>query len=545
MRFARFIILLVCTSLAAGNLYSQTSPALPIPQGVPDAIFFNGNVVTVDQAFRIQQAFTVRDDKFLAVGSNAQMRKLAGSKTRRVDLKGLTVIPGWIDGHNHVFASAMASSGVDVAGATSLPEMLTRIRAAVANAKPGQVVFTSQGYRLDLPPTQQDLDEISTEIPIVVSPAGVGGRSRLVMNSAAMKAPEAPIPIPDGASRGPNPYARPSKIIPPPSKEEEEELILKWQRMKNAEGITSIRDVNIYPDAMRAYDRLWRQGKLLERTSVALLIEDSENVGPVLSGWGMGVGFGDHWLRIDSISENPHPRNGDKLLHTDYDQAMQDAYVQAMINVDRYDWRPAPSLGGLCLPSCEGAIELSLRAYEEADREIPIKGKRWIVEQGPQVSPDQLDRMAKLGVVLSAPSRPAGFDPHQDFRDAERFAPVKDYLDHHVVVSDGTDTHGYDRDDNPFLAFHWYVTRATVEGKVFGADQKISRQDALKLNTINGAYLTFEENVKGSIEPGKLADFVILNQDLMTVPEDQILATHALATYLGGKEVFSRKDSGF
>jgi predicted amidohydrolase YtcJ len=153
--------------------------------------------------------------------------------------------------------------------------------------------------------------------------------------------------------------------------------------------------------------------------------------------------------------------------------------------------------------------------------------------------------MAKLGVVLSAPSRPAGFDPHQDFRDAERFAPVKDYLDHHVVVSDGTDTHGYDRDDNPFLAFHWYVTRATVEGKVFGADQKISRQDALKLNTINGAYLTFEENVKGSIEPGKLADFVILNQDLMTVPEDQILATHALATYLGGKEVFSRKDSGF
>jgi hypothetical protein len=315
--------------------------------------------------------------------------------------------------------------------------------------------------------------------------------------------------------------------------------------MKNAEGITSIRDVNIYPDAMRAYYRLWRQGKLLERTSVALLIEDSENVGPVLSGWGMGVSFGDHWLRIDSISENPHPRNGDKLLHTDYDQAMQDAYVQAMIKVDRYDWRPAPSLGGQCLPSCEGALELSLRAYEAANREIPIDGKRWIVEQGPQVSPDQLDRMAKLGVVLSAPSRPAGFDPQQDVRDAERAAPLKDYLDHHVVVSDGTDTQGYDRDDNPFLAFHWYVTRATADGKVYGADQKISREDALKLNTINGAYLTFEENVKGSIEPGKLADFVILNQDLMTVPDDQILATHALATYLGGKEVFSRKDSGF
>lgn len=107
------------------------------------------------------------------------------------------------------------------------------------------------------------------------------------------------------------------------------------------------------------------------------------------------------------------------------------------------------------------------------------------------------------------------------------------------------DVNIYDRDDNPFFAFHWYVTRATPDGKVHGADQKISREDALKLNTINGAYLTFEENVKGSIEPGKLADFVILNQALMTVPDDQILATHALATYLGGKEVFSRKDSGF
>lgn len=545
MRTARIVSVLACVCLAVGSLHSQTSPALPMPQGVPDAIFFNGKIVTVDKAFSIQQAFAVLGEQFLAVRSNAEVRKLAGPKTRLVDLKGMTVIPGWIDGHNHVFASAMASRGVNVAGVASLQEMLTRIRAAVAKAKPGQVVFTSEGYRLDQPPTQQDLDRISMETPIVVSPAGIGGRSRVVMNSAVMQAPDAPLLIPDGASRGPNPYARPSKIIPLPTKDEEEELILKWQRMKNAEGITSIRDVNIYPDAMRAYYRLWRQNKLLERTSVALLIEDSENVGPVLSEWGMGAGFGDHWLRIDSISENPHPRNGDKLLHTDYDQAMQEAYVKAMIDVDRYDWRPAPSLGGLCLPSCEGALELSLRAYEAADREIPINGKRWIVEQGPQVNSDQLDRMAKLGVVLSAPSRPAGFDPHQDVRDAEQAAPLKDYLDHHVIVADGTDTHGYDRDDNPFLAFHWYVTRATADGKVYGADQKINREDALKLNTINGAYLTFEENVKGSIEPGKLADFVILNQDLMTVPDDQILATRPLATYLGGKMVFSRMDSGF
>src|SRR5205807_1195471 len=133
-----------------------------------------------------------------------------------------------------------------------LDDMLNRIRTAVAKAKPGEVVFTSEGYRLNKLPTRQDLDQISTEIPIVVSPA--------VMNSAALKAPQAPILIPNGGSPSSNPYpsayARPSKIIPPPTKDEEEELVLKWQRVKNAEGLTSVRDLQLYPDAMRAYYRL-------------------------------------------------------------------------------------------------------------------------------------------------------------------------------------------------------------------------------------------------------------------------------------------------
>src|SRR5204863_4908610 len=125
------------------------------------------------------------------------------------------------------------------------------------------------------------------------------------------------------------------------------------------------------------------------------------------------------------------------------------AYVSAMIDMDRYDWRPAPAQGGSCVPSCKGVVELTLRAYEEANRVIPIMGKRWIFEQGPQVTPDQLDRMAKLGVVLSAPARPADFsDQKPNVANAESAAPVKDYLDHHIVVANGTDIHGYDRDDN-------------------------------------------------------------------------------------------------
>lgn len=540
MRIGCLVLLLACIDLTPTNLLAQAAPALTMPEGTPDTIFYNGKIVTVDSRFSTQEAFAVKGDQFLAVGTNDQVRKLASPKTRQIDLKGHTVIPGLIDSHDHVFESAMASRGVDVAGVTSLDDLLNRIRAAVAKAKPGDVVFTSEGYRLNKLPTRQDLDQISTEIPIVVSPAA--------MNSAAMKAPEAPVLIPSGAIPGPGSDAtRPSKIVPPPTTDEEEELILKWQRMKNAEGITSVRDLSLNPDAMRAYYRLWRQGKLLLRTSVALWIYYSGDVGPVLSRWGMGVGFGDRWLQIDSVSEQPRPNAGNRLAGTDYNGGEQEAYVKAMIDIDRYGWRPALAQGGSCVPSCKGVVELTLRAFEEANRVIPIKDKRWVFEQGPQVTPDQIDRMAALGVVLSAPARPADFDQsrNRNVPDAESAAPVKDYLDHRVVVANGTDDHGYDRDDNPFLAFHWYVTRATPDGKVYGADQKISREDALKTMTINCAYLTFEENDKGSIEPGKVADFVILNQDLMTVPDDQILATHPFATYLGGKEVFSREGGGF
>lgn len=536
MRIRYLVFLLASFAFIPGKSLAQTAPALPAPVGIPDAIYYNGKVVTVDSRFGIQQAFAVKGDQFLTVGTDAAVRKLAGPQTRQVDLKGHTVIPGLIDSHDHVFASAMASRGVDVSGVTSVDDMLSRIRAAVAKAKPGEVVFTSEGYRLNKLPTRQELDQISTEIPIVVSPAS--------MNSAAMKAPDAVIPIPSGASPGRSEYGRAAKVIPPPTKDEEEELVLKWQRAKNAEGLTSVRDLSLYPDAMRAYYRLWRQNKLLLRTSVALFIEYSGDVGPVLSGWGIGAGFGDHWLRLDSVAEQPRPNAGNRLQGTDYNGGQQDEYAEAMTSIDLYDWRPSLAEGGTCFPSCKGVLELTLRAYEEANRVAPINGKRWVFEQGPQVSPEQLDRMAKLGVVLSAPARPASVDPKRNASDAESAAPVKDYLDHHIVVANGTDTHGYDRDDNPFLAFHWYVTRATADGTVHGADQKISRQDALKLSTINPAYLTFEENVKGSIELGKLADFVILNQDIMTIPDDQILSTHPLATYLGGKEVY-RNGDGF
>jgi hypothetical protein len=295
---------------------------------------------------------------------------------------------------------------------------------------------------------------------------------------------------------------------------------------------------------MRAYYRLWRSGKMTLRTSMGLRIDGTENMERTLKTWGLGSGFGDHWLRLDSISEQPLP------------EPPGDPFTQAMLIENRYDWRPAPHI---CDHGCgsdndEETLDIALSAYEAADRESSIREKRWVVEHIPTVQPNQMDRLARLGVLVSAQFQPYYLDYDWLVRWvggnkelAEREVPMRELLDHHLSVSAGSDFHGTSdagKTDNPLVPFYFYVTRKIMDGRMVGPQEKISREEALRVATINEAYLTFEEKVKGSIEAGKLADFVILSQDILTIPDDQILAAHPLATYVGGREVFSDKNGG-
>jgi hypothetical protein len=227
-----------------------------------------------------------------------------------------------------------------------------------------------------------------------------------------------------------------------------------------------------------------------------------------------------------------------------------------MLLVNRYGWRPAPHLcdRGCGRPNEYESLDLALEAYEAADRESSIRDKRWVLEHIPTVQPGQMDRMARLGVVVSAQFQPFKWGSAEYERMvekmgkrelAERQVPMRELLDHHLIVGTGSDSHGRGQIDNPFVPIYFYVTRKTEDGRVLDPRQKISRQEALRVSTINNAYLTFEETVKGSIEAGKLADFLILSQDILTVPEDKILSIHPLATYVGGRQVFSSKDGGF
>ena len=530
----------------------------------PDAVFYNGKIVTVDSGFSIQQAFAVKGEEFLAVSSTARVRAMAGPNTRQVDLHGATVIPGLADDHHHVYASARVTwRGVDMIGVTTLSEMSNRIRRAVAKAKPGETVYTTVGWRIpDGHPNRQDLDQISTSAPIV---AVRGRRGAMTLNGAALKAAgitrEHPsfegIRVPTDSSGEPTgegadyPQAMLllDKLIPPPSQEEEVALIIRGQREQNSLGLTSSRELTLWPQAMRAYSEVWRQGKLTMRVSMQMDLPFEDRTVANLSTWGVFPGFGDHWLRLDSIGEEPYAPK------TPLRQ-----FTEIAIAVNRLGWRFAPHVNGGVAGAIRGTftadevLESTLAAYEAADHDRSIKDRRWVMEHIPFATPAQLDRLAKLGVIVSLQAQgynggyEAAVKTYGKER-AERQTPIRDMLDRHMVVCAGSDfggpLPGDPHPNNPFKFFYYYVTRKTVDGMVLGPQEKISRAEALRLFTVNSAYTTFEEKVKGSIEAGKLADFVVLSQDLMTVPEDKILETRALTTYVGGHKVFAAENTNY
>jgi len=535
MHLARVLAIPLTLALVVTAFSRQTSTL------TPNAIFHGGKVVTVDTSFSIHQAFAIQGDRFLAIGSDADIQGLAGPQTRKIDLRGSTVIPGLMDNHNHVYQSAMASRGVDVAGVTSRSEMLSRIEAAVRSSSDGKVVFTTAGWTLPDAPTLDDLDRVSSVIPIVVPRLGRGAP---ILNTPARKLAGLDALQTDSPREAETDWpAILNKLLPPMSNQEEEQLILKIQSEKNAEGLTSVRDLQLDIKAMRAYHRIWLQGKFTVRTSMGLDGRDLDQLREILRVSTTGAPFGDHWLRLDSFSEGPSPIPGT-------------AFMEAVLLINRNGWRPSPHVcdRGCGRPGEYESLDLALDAYEAADRENSIRDKRWVLEHIPTVQPSQMKRMAQLGVVVSAQFQPFKWGPAEYDRMvqtmgskelAERQVPIRELLDHQIKVGTGSDTHGFGQVDDPFVPFYFYVTRKTTDGRLLDPRQKITRAEALRVSTINNAYLTFEETVKGSIEPGKLADFVILSDDILTVPEDRILSIRPLATYVGGRKVFAKADAPF
>jgi predicted amidohydrolase YtcJ len=562
-------MLLIKRLAAISSVVLAACSGTPGPAGTaeaPDLILYNGRIVTVDSAFSIAQAVAIRGERFVAVGSDEAVRRTAGAATKAIDLRGRTVIPGLIDGHLH---NAGGGPGVNLSEVRSMAELLAAVEARVKVSKPGDlVVSNSDWHEAQLSekrlPHRRDLDRIAPDHPVVL----VRGGHEFIVNSAAMKrwniTPATPVPPggeighdADGELNGELvDTARGLVKLPPPPKLAAEEIVAQM-KILNAAGLTGIRIPGQFQfggsaiEPYRMFQQLKAQGKLTLRVSYLMRIFDYSSVDKMretIASWNVRPDEGDEWLRIGGMKTLVDGGFEGGYMRTAYEEPFGKGgkfkgiqvvppadYVAAVRELNRLGWRVATHAVG------DAAIDQVLDAYAAADRDRSIRGKRWSVEHFFIGRPDHYPRVKSLELVISAQDHLYRAGPslvkYWGRERAEQVTPVRSFLDQGILVAGGTDSPVIPY--NPFWAMYHFISRETISDGVYGANQRITREEALRIFTINNAWLTFEENLKGSIERGKLADLVILPADILTIPEKQIEALKPVATMVGGRFVYS------
>jgi predicted amidohydrolase YtcJ len=557
---AALLVLSLLPTTSGGCAFTPADPA----RSAPDTIFVNGKIATVDAAFSIVQAVAVEDGRFVRVGTNDEVRPLAGPGTRVVDLGGRLAVPGLADGHFH---NAGGGRGVDLSRTRTFAEVLEAIRTRVTQAKPGDIVVTNSDWheaqlaenRL---PYRRDLDRIAPSTPVVV----VRGGHEYILNSAALarwnitratKSPEGGqiSRYPDGEPNGELIDTAKSLVtLPAPPRRSIDERMAAMTAdfgKLHAAGLTSIRVAGGSADEYRLFEEMKRRGLLTMRVSVLIRptgATDEASVRTAVESWKLEPGEGDDWLRVDGIKLGVDGGFEGGWMREPYDepygqggryrgiQTMPSERYTAIVRAfNTLGWRVSTHAVG------DAAIDLVLDAYEAADKERPLAGRRWVIEHGFIPRSDQFGRMKQLGLVISAQNHLYLAGPSLvRYWGAERAGlttPVRSYLDQGLVVAGGTDAPVVPYP--PLWTIYHFVTRDTISGGVLGVDQKISREDALRLSTINNARLTFQEEQRGSIETGKLADLTVLSADILTVPDAQIEQASAVLTMVGGTIVYA------
>lgn len=555
----RIAAVLISFTAALALTNGQVLPRPP----APDLVLFNGRIITVDRDFSIHSAVAIIGDRIMTVGNDDQLRTVAGPQTRLIDLKGHAVIPGLMDNHLH---GAGGGPGVDLSRARSLADVNAAVQARVQTSQPGDVIVSNSDWheaqleeqRL---PLRDDLDRIAPQNPVVL----IRGGHEYVLNSAALARWNIDERTAEPAGGRITKYdggrlngelvdtAKALVRLPPPAprtpQQQIEDRVADYQKLNEA-GLTGIRHPGISIAEYRMLQDMQKRGLLTIRINALLRpAVGAAGVDPALAASGIKQNEGDETLRVGGIKlavdggfegglmrdlyEKPWDENG---TYRGLQTIATERYIAAVRELNRQDWRVATHAVG------DAAIDLVLNAYEKANADQSIVGRRWSIEHAFIGRPDQLPRMKALAVAISAQNHLFLAGPslvkYWGAARAGITTPVKMYLDAQLPVSSGTDAPVVPYP--PLWTLYHFITRDTIAGGVLGADQRVTRQQALRMATINNAWLNMEERTKGSIEPGKFADLVILSEDPLTCPEPRLRDAAVLMTMVGGKVVAGR-----
>jgi predicted amidohydrolase YtcJ len=554
--------------------------------GSASLVLWGGKIVTVDRHFAVAEAVAVRHDKILHVGRTAEMQPFIGPDTRLIDLKGRCVLPGLIDTHAHMDRDGLKDLFPSLDGAQSVPEIVAHIAAEVAKKQPGAWLVTAPlgtpPYHFDVAtmlaekrvPTRWDLDAVSAENPVYIQAIwGYWGWPPLVsvLNSRALEScgiNRHTLPAWEGMEILKDRQGEPTGIILEhhfvPTLEctllEQAPRITIEQRAKGlvvsmqhytAAGTTSIYEGHgVDPDLMLAYKQLWEQGTMRVRahllfTPPSLPWREFQHQ---LEDWARlasGQGIGDEWLRVGGIS---FQLSGDRTVaelrrRTKPYTSWAGHYHDPVTPEQLRELVPIAAANGLrvCVLADQiPSVEAVLTAFEEADLKVGIRDKRFVIQHLQFATPQQLDRIKALGLVVGVHpnthiwKRGKRHLTPEGRHQIHYVTPMRDLFDRGIPVTIETD-------GSPISPLHalWVVLarRERETGEVIAPRQQISRQEAVRAYTAHGAYLTFEEEKKGSIEGGKWADLVVLGEDLLTVPVDRVKDIPVHVTIVGGQIV--------
>jgi predicted amidohydrolase YtcJ len=546
---------------------------VPIRPLAPDLILYNAIVHTMNANDLTATAIAIKDGTIVGIGGDDEMKEIAGFGTTSEDLDGATVIPGLIDAHNHLLSTGKLLGQLQLYDCRSIPDILKRVAERAASTPHGEWI-QGRGWDESLLaerryPTRYELDSVSPDNPVVLHRIW----NKLVANSAALRAAgidrNTPDPSPDVPYAGSfdrDEHGDPTGLfrdrakelvtnhVPAPSEEELVAAIERACRAYNAVGITAVAEPGLYPPEIRAFHRARRRGCLTIRTDM------------LMAGWGFGSanddtlledrfrnigvegGFGDDLLRLEGIKFMPDGGVGDRTAR------MFTPYLDEPDN--RGVWIVEPKrlttltrwvhdLGfSIDSHTCgDEAQEVVVRAYVAAQTANPQPHLRHRVHHAylPTSAALELMTQHRFPAVVSNPfilNLGESFVASIGEERAATMMPMRRYIDAGVPLAGSSDSPV--SDFNPWAGIYSAVTRKTVTGRVLGEQQRITVREALRSYTIGGAFVSGRERYIGSLEPGKLADLVVLERNPFELPVEELLHVKPTATMLGGRWVHGR-----
>ena len=548
------------------------SQRLPLGELAADLIIVNGRVVTVDLAGTVAEAVAVRDGRIVKVGSSAEVKRLAGNKTRAIDLGGKPLYPGFIDTHEHCIRRGLQLDWVDCKRMGSLAEVIKALKTKAASKPGGEWIigswFDESQWKDKRFPTRYDLDKVSTKHPVYL---GRAGGHNAVANSMALKLAgiNKDTSQPHGGHIDKDEEGEPTgrldeiaamdkvrDIIPQPSQDEEVELLTRnWPIIEEellSWGLTTIHEAHIKAPQALAYQRLDESGRLRMRVGLMLdgMTPYKGYATSDLSRQGIKTPFKfSDRLYVVSVKVGVDGAMGSltAALYEDYSNDPGNKGIVRCTQEELTDEVVRCHVAGLrtCIHAIgDRAIDMALNAIEEAVKRKPWPGHMHRIEHAGYVLPRQLKKMKELGVNVSASigfCYPIG-DSHIAALGEKRlcgYYPMRSFKEHGIVAAGNSDGFG---SSWALTGIYGCVTRKSRTGKVLCRDEAIGIMDALRAYTWNAAYLEGNQATKGSIEPGKLADFVVLDRDISTSDPEEILKARVLKTIVGGRVVYEASE---